>query len=250
MAGMSARKAVTSANSLTDQDLSKLAFSALQEGGLEPSTGEHGISFATKKGKAFTLGNTFHTSPLENELNEKVLVLLRSNMKEMYDRSKSIEWNDEEKLQDIVHPTSRLILAFETPTQGGQGVPRLAGFVLFRFDKEDCDPEDPTARIGQDEVEVAYCYELQIAPEAQGCGLGKILMGVLEQFARAAKMRKVMLTCFSFNSAARSFYEAQGYGIDFISPSSEDEDSDEEDDAEEEIIPDYRIMSKNIYNPS
>ncbi|KAE8222755.1 hypothetical protein CF326_g8316 [Tilletia indica] len=171
-------------------------------------------------------------------------------MKEMYDKSQSIEWNDEEKRQDIDHADSRLILAFDKSSQDGQAATRLAGFVLFRFDTEDCDPEDPCSRIGQDEVEVAYCYELQIAPGAQGYGLGNLLMRILQRFARTAKMRKVMLTCFSFNSAARGFYLAQGYDIDFISPCSEDEDSGDEMDAEEEVIPDYRILSKNIYSVS
>ncbi|KAE8237195.1 hypothetical protein A4X13_0g8875, partial [Tilletia indica] len=82
MAGSAARKAVKSANSLSDQELSQLAFSELQDAGSSPSLDERGISFASKKGKSFILGTTLHTSALHRDLKAQVLALLRSNMKE------------------------------------------------------------------------------------------------------------------------------------------------------------------------
>jgi len=160
-----------------------------------------------------------------------------------YDQSSSIKWNDREKRDDVDHFSSRFLLAWQDS--------KLAGYLLFRFDTEDCDPDDPCARQGQEQVEIAYVYELQIAPFAQGAGLGALLMRLLERLSRMTKMRKVMLTCFSFNTAARKFYQAQGYQLDLISPCSDDEESDaEEEEEDDEPEPDYRIMSKDVFTPT
>ncbi|KAK0559310.1 hypothetical protein OC844_004487 [Tilletia horrida] len=233
--GSALAKAACAASS---QDLARLALAALQDASSGPLAEERGIRFTTSKGRSFFLGTAFHTSEIQDAVKDQVLALLRANMKDMYDQSRSIHWNDDEKRADVDHEAARLLLAWDdSPT------PALAGYVLFRFDVEEVDDDDPCVRRGQDEVEIAYCYELQIAPGAQHSGLGQVLMRTLEHISRATQLRKVMLTCFSFNQDARKFYEAQGYELDLISPLSEDEDDDEE---MREAVPDYRIMSKRL----
>lgn len=67
---------------------------------------------------------------------------------------------------------------------------------------------------------VLYCYELQVSPRHQGVGLGSMLLGILEEEARRALKRPiVMLTCFTRNEAAMRFYLRHGYTPDPISPS-------------------------------
>ncbi|KAK0547654.1 N alpha-acetyl-transferase [Tilletia horrida] len=243
MRSHAARKAVKGANALTDKVLSGEALAELNDAGAEPTRTKEGIHFKVKDGRTFLLSPSVHTASIPASVKTQVFDLLRTNMFEMYSKSRSIEWKDEEKLEDVNHPSARLITAFEAPQDGSFSPPKLAGYVLFRFDADDCDSEDPCVRPNQDEVEVAYCYELQISQNAQGCGLGKLLMRILERYARFAKMRKVVLTCFEFNTAARAFYTKIGYTPDLISPATDDEDSDEE---EEEERPDYRIMSKAV----
>ncbi|CAK9781883.1 acyl-CoA N-acyltransferase [Cutaneotrichosporon oleaginosum] len=114
----------------------------------------------------------------------------------------------------------------------------LVGFASFRFDTEDT--------MGADDVEVVYCYELQLTERARGAGLGALLMAELEGIGAKRGMAKAMLTCLANNTAALAFYAKAGYTPDEIDPTRiaeeggwEDVDSDGE-----QRRPDYRILSK------
>ncbi|BEI85860.1 hypothetical protein CcaverHIS002_0601470 [Cutaneotrichosporon cavernicola] len=114
----------------------------------------------------------------------------------------------------------------------------IVGFASFRFDTEDT--------MGSQDVEVVYCYELQLSEQARGMGLAAILMAELEAIGARRGMTKSMLTCLTNNTAALAFYAKAGYTPDEIDPTRiaeeggwEDVDSDGED-----RRPDYRIISK------
>ncbi|BEJ15547.1 hypothetical protein CspHIS471_0501520 [Cutaneotrichosporon sp. HIS471] len=125
------------------------------------------------------------------------------------------------------------------PVKKGDG-DDVVGFASFRFDTEDT--------MGSEDVEVVYCYELQLSEQARGMGLGAILMAELEGIGSRRGMTKSMLTCLANNTAALAFYAKAGYTPDEIDPTRiaeeggwEDVDSDGED-----RRPDYRILSKLV----
>lgn len=71
----------------------------------------------------------------------------------------------------------------------------------------------------EDAKEVIYCYEIHLAPPAQGMGLGKELMMRYEEIGRRVGLEKAMLTVFKSNARALRFYEKMGYVVDEFSPS-------------------------------
>lgn len=110
----------------------------------------------------------------------------------------------------------------------------LAGFSSFM----------PTHEDGH---EVLYIYELHLQPRLRGYGIGKLLMGVMENIGRKIGVEKVMLTCLVVESAgagARGFYERLGYGVDEYSPVPKK--------LRGGVVkkPTYVILSKNLRVPS
>lgn len=72
----------------------------------------------------------------------------------------------------------------------------------------------------EDGVEVIYCYEIHLAQNFQGKGLGRRLIKMMEEVGREAGVDKAMLTVFVANNAALGFYERLGYEEDEYSPQS------------------------------
>ncbi|KAJ5145079.1 hypothetical protein N7448_002471 [Penicillium atrosanguineum] len=70
----------------------------------------------------------------------------------------------------------------------------------------------------EDEKEVVYCYEIHLSENARGKGLGKLLIGKMEEIGRRVGLEKAMLTVFKSNEMAREFYRRNGYVIDEYSP--------------------------------
>ena len=61
--------------------------------------------------------------------------------------------------------------------------------------------------------------------EFQKQGVGTYLMNLMEQLAKAAKLRKVLLTSFKFNEAAQHFFrEKLNYELDETDENAEDYD--------------------------
>lgn len=87
----------------------------------------------------------------------------------------------------------------------GPGEEVLVGFMSFMLTYEDGLP-------------VVYCYEIHLRDEVKGRGVGKWLMGVLEDVGRKAEAEKCMLTVFKRNTKALGFYQGLGYGVDEFSP--------------------------------
>ncbi|XP_020107256.1 N-alpha-acetyltransferase 40 isoform X2 [Ananas comosus] len=144
--------------------------------------------------------------------------LLKANMEGMY----GSEWPMEEKVKrrEMIAPEARYIFVREFPNSTPDekslkadekaGGDRLAGFVHYRF-------------IVEEDVPVVYVYELQLESCAQGKGLGKFLMQLIELIARKNQVGAVMLTVQKTNVAAMNFYMNKlRYVVSSISPSRVD----------------------------
>ncbi|KAF3069727.1 hypothetical protein GL218_07994 [Daldinia childiae] len=135
--------------------------------------------------------------------------------------SSSAGWKPGKKLAEMKSPELRYILVKNI-------VGSVRGFTSLMPTYEEGEP-------------VIYCYEIHLKPELQGTGLGKILMGFLENVAvNTPPVEKVMLTCFLSNQRAFTFYKKLGFEKDEISPEPRKLRFGKE------FIPDYVIMSKAV----
>ncbi|XP_021314524.1 N-alpha-acetyltransferase 40 isoform X1 [Sorghum bicolor] len=150
--------------------------------------------------------------------------LLKVNMEEAY----GAEWPSQEKVKrrEMVVPEARYIFVkqysngfiTEKSMKEGTEVEHmhaactescLLGFVHYRF-------------VVEEELPVLYVYELQMEPSAQGKGLGKFMMQLIEQIACKNQMGAVMLTVQKANTQAIAFYTKLRYVISSTSPSRVD----------------------------
>lgn len=160
-----------------------------------------------------------HATTLSSEQRKRVFSLFESNMKSMY-RNSVLGWKPLAKKKELFDSESRFAIIRPPAVEGAE----IAAFAMFRFDTEPCHPtQDPVAQKGEEKVEVVYLYEIQVRKQNQRDGLGKELMDVVYELANETGMRKVMLTVFDENKAARKFYQRQGYQVDPISPSLDEE---------------------------
>ena len=162
----------------------------------------------------------YQTSPLSKDMQKQCLALFEDNMGDMYRKS---DWglDMEEKEQEFVHENARFLLvhSLEDPNV-------LLAFCHFRFDTNDDD--GPTEA-------VLYVYEIQVSQKVRRLGLGRRLMTILELVARQANLNKTMLTVFTNNTAAWTFYtHKMKYQVDDISPSRQGESTE------------YEILSKSV----
>jgi ribosomal protein S18 acetylase RimI-like enzyme len=118
---------------------------------------------------------------------------------EAYDAS-STGWSRPKKRKEMQLPDMKYLLV-----RADEPSARIEGFLSFMVTYED----------GK---EVVYCYEIHLSPTARGRGLGKLLMGRMEEIGRAVGLEKAMLTVFRSNTIARRFYEKLGYETDEYSP--------------------------------
>ncbi|CAG8489987.1 2521_t:CDS:2 [Funneliformis caledonium] len=147
---------------------------------------------------------------LSTELREWTFELLKLNMKKTYENS-NLGWNEKEKRKEMSDKDCRYLIALNN------GKP--IGFVMFQFSWEETMSDD------DEEIEVIYCYEIQLSEIARNKGLGTFLMRTLEEIGRHWKMKKLILTAIDTkenktNKSAIDFYlNHLGYQIDEISPS-------------------------------
>lgn len=114
-------------------------------------------------------------------------------------------WSATKKRREMRLPDMRYLILRrgQIDRDGDRG--QLLGFLSFMVTYED----------GK---EVNYCYEIHMAPEAQGLGLGRQLMIRYEDIGRRIGLEKAMLTVFKSNAKAMRFYERLGYVVDDFSP--------------------------------
>lgn len=149
-----------------------------------------------------------HASQLDDATKEELVALFEANMQQQYESS---DWGYDAaaKRKELFEPDARYLLAFDSEEDANDGVPpSIAGFVHFRF-------------VDDDDVEVMYIYEIQVAERMQRKGLGKFLMQILLLVARKHLMKLVVLTVFKSNTKALTFYrQKMGFAIDETSPSA------------------------------
>lgn len=148
---------------------------------------------------------------------EQALNLFLVNMGDMY-RNSSWGLDVDAKRAEFEHRKARYLLVRRNKSnQGNSDVvdeEDLVAFVHFRFEMDD--DERP-------ECVVLYVYEIQVANSARKKGIGKRLMALLEQMAKAHEMDKILLTVFKRNKSAMDFYKRKlGYVVDETSPQHED----------------------------
>ncbi|KAJ7970225.1 N-alpha-acetyltransferase 40 [Quillaja saponaria] len=168
-----------------------------------------------------------HGDKLKSPVKNYIKNLLKVNMEGPY----GSEWPMEEKVKyrEMVAPDAYYIFVHEAPSANTSEISTmlaaqaensstsciedkgpLVGFVQYRFTVEE-------------EIPVAYVYELQLEPCVQGKGLGKFLMQIIELIARKNQMGAVMLTVQKANLVAMEFYiRKMRYVISAISPSRVD----------------------------
>ena len=154
---------------------------------------------------------------LSDEEFDVAFSLIERNMRSLYDSS-SWGWNENGKKEEMREDNARYLLAFDTDD-------KIVAMSHFRFDVDD-------------DLEILYCYEVQLAEEVRRKGLGKFLMQILELMAVRAKMKKVILTVFKANEKAVDFFTRKmKYTVDDTSPQFQDEDYENYD---------YEIYSKPL----
>ena len=147
--------------------------------------------------KTYTI--TLESSPTISQPDlDACFALIASTSASAYANS-SIGWFPSRKRKEMRLPDLRYLLVKESATIS------LEGFLSFMLTYED----------GH---EVIYCYEIHLATHLQGCGLGKHLMSMMEDFGSKFDVEKAMLTVFLENQPALNFYSALGYQVDEFSP--------------------------------
>jgi len=137
---------------------------------------------------------------LSNELFQWAFDLTKQNMQLVYESTWG--WNDKSKRKELDDDRMWFLLANDE-----QGTP--VAFSSFRFD---IDFDKP----------VVYCYEIQLANEIQGKGLGKFMMKILQLFAIKYHMQKVVATVLYKNERSLNFFKDKlGYVVDSSSPFDE-----------------------------
>ncbi|MCJ1391019.1 hypothetical protein MMC18_003880 [Xylographa bjoerkii] len=133
----------------------------------------------------------------------------------------STGWHPHKKRKEMRLPDLRYFLVKCTPDSPPEG---FLSFMLTYEDKK----------------EVIYVYEVHFAKTLRNGGLGKLLMGLVEEVGRKVGVEKAMLTAFVANEGACRFYERLEYDVDEFSP--------EERKLRGGIViaPDYVILSKNL----
>ena len=198
---------------------------------------------------------TYHESlKTDPKLLRWSLKIFEENMGDLYKLS-SWGLNLKHKRRELLHPESRYLFISKTKsrknidgmtskaipdasasefvsdkTSSEVDTPEVVAYSMFRFDMDE-ETDEP----------VLYVYELQVHSHFRRLGLGRRLMGILESIALKTHMKKVMLTVFTFNTSAMSFYRNKmNYDIDPSSPSNFEQQQ------QQTVTTDYEILSKVI----
>ncbi|KIJ45119.1 hypothetical protein M422DRAFT_227724 [Sphaerobolus stellatus SS14] len=149
-------------------------------------------------------------STMSSKEKDVIWELFRLNMETLYKTTGVFPWNPTKKRAELFHRDSRFVTIIP---KGGQLESNLLGYCMFRFDTEE--------NLEEEKELVVYCYELQVAKEAQGHGFGRHLMDILEKLGEKWQMQKIMLTVLLANKDAHKFYNKIGFTRDPISPEDE-----------------------------
>jgi GNAT superfamily N-acetyltransferase len=133
--------------------------------------------------------------------------LTKSHMETIYENS-GYGWDDEDKMRELTEQGARFLLVREFCEGHNNG--RLVGFAHFRFTVQgevmDMMAGDPCL----------YLWDIQIERSAQGRGLGRHMITLLELIARKEKMSYISIPIQ--NSDTRSLewiLKVRGFKADF-----------------------------------
>lgn len=144
--------------------------------------------------EATTPFKKFEGTNIPDNLISQLLALIQENMSAFHGRC----WGSSSKREELTHPNMVILMHCRANI--------LAAAAAYRLCIEET-------------VRVAYLYELQVARHAQGMGLGSLLLQHVEQAAREADAKGIMLTVHCANKRARSFYHLRSFEASPISPS-------------------------------
>ena len=184
-------------------------------------------SYFDENDENFTFGTPDHNITIEfwrpneskidesEQILEECLKLIECTSKADY-KASSVGWHPAEKKKEMQDKAMCYLLVRRAPPTDAQEVEKelpdstkILGFLSFMYTNDDPPYE---------EREVLYIYEIHLAEQLRGFGLGKCLMKITEEAARKMKISKTMLTVFTSNKGARKLYERLGYGKDACSP--------------------------------
>lgn len=134
---------------------------------------------------------------LDEDSIEQIFSLERSNMKNLYEDCEW-GWHEKKKKDEMTDDRARYLIA---RTLDGN----IVAFSHYRFDLDF-------------DIEVLYCYELQLKSDIRRQGLGKFMLQILELIAFSNNMKKVILTVLKNNQGAVNFFKSMNYEIDETSP--------------------------------
>lgn len=117
-----------------------------------------------------------------------------------------MKWSPSKKRKEMLLPDMRyLVIKEKEATREGSPSRAVCGFISFMITYEDG-------------YEVVYVYEIHLVPEFRGQGVGKVLLGMVEEIGRKVGVEKCMLTVFKANEGAVRWYHRMGYAVDDFSP--------------------------------
>lgn len=135
---------------------------------------------------------------------ESCLKLIEESSASDY-RASEIKWSAASKRKEMLLPDMRYLVITSSGTDVTTTFKDVLGFISFMTTYED----------GH---EVIYVYEIHLARQLRGLGVGVVLMEEVESIGRCIGVEKCMLTVFGSNERAVRWYDRLGYVIDEFSP--------------------------------
>ena len=200
---------------------------------------------------------TYHTaSSIPKDLMEWAFRLIKTNMKESYERCPGWGWKDRSKRKELMNSDARFLIAEAkaTAVTNGDNTKWVDAGGLHRneagresYNNTKNNYNNPCRdskrkrvtelKEGQEskaavvpvafvhlrfEIErnepVLYIWEIQVEKVGQGKGIGKYLMRLIDSIARKFDVPRLMLTVFRENTRAMAFYRRLGFIDDESSP--------------------------------
>ncbi|XP_065219269.1 N-alpha-acetyltransferase 40 [Planococcus citri] len=180
------------------QKLVQVAWEVVQKANNVPDPLEKFKAFKKFTKGDFTAELSCHpVTELDKQTKEAIFDLERDNMKQLYEDC-DWGWHEKKKREEMFDDRARYLIA-----KAPDG--KLVAFSHYRFDLDF-------------DIEVLYCYELQLVPETRRKGLGKFMLQILELIAFSNNMKKVVLTVLKNNLEAMQFFKVMNYEADETSP--------------------------------
>lgn len=123
-------------------------------------------------------------------------------------KNSEMKWSLVSKRKEMLLPDMKYLVIQEkshSPDTDDENSQMVCGFVSYMITYEDG-------------YEVVYIYEIHLKPVFCGLGVGKVLLGLVEDIGRKVKVGKAMLTVFKSNQRAVKWYDRMGYIMDDFSP--------------------------------